>query len=155
MILLLKRIKSQTQGLGSLIMKVLWSLIYYKIEGNYFKGKIWVLYKSKTDSSGKGYSFEIIVLLISVTTLTSGISTHTTTNVSLTLVWQFEYEGYPYKISYQQISLHQTSLGGNTVICFSILPLWPSTLKIKNPNVILTKFETRFTDLLRLQHVET
>ena len=56
-------------------MKVLWSPIYYKIEGNYFKGKIWVLYKLKTKTSGKGYSFEIIVLLISVTTLTSGIST--------------------------------------------------------------------------------
>ena len=55
-------------------MKVLWSPIY-KIEGNYFKGKIWVLYKLKTKTSGKGYSFEIIVLLISVTTLTSGIST--------------------------------------------------------------------------------
>ena len=43
--------------------------IYYKIEGNYFKGKIWLLYQLKT----------------TVTTLTSGISTHTTTNVSLTL----------------------------------------------------------------------
>ena len=63
-------------------MKVLWSPIYYKIEGNYFKGKIWVLYKLKTKTSGKGYSFEMIVLLISVTTLTSGISTHTTTNIS-------------------------------------------------------------------------
>ena len=47
-------------------MKVLWSPIY-KIEGNYFKGKIWVLYKLKTKTSGKGYRFEIIVLLISVT----------------------------------------------------------------------------------------
>ena len=26
-------------------MKVLWSPIYYKVEGDYFKGKIWVLYK--------------------------------------------------------------------------------------------------------------
>ena len=25
-------------------MKVLWSPVYYKIKGNYFKGKIWVLY---------------------------------------------------------------------------------------------------------------
>ena len=66
-------------------MKVLWSPIYYKIEGNYFKGKIWVLYKLKTKTSGKGYSFEIIVLLISVKTLTSGISTHPTANVSLML----------------------------------------------------------------------
>ena len=49
-------------------MKVLWSPIY-KIEGNYFKGKIWVLYQLKTKTSVKGYSFEIIVLLISVTTL--------------------------------------------------------------------------------------
>ena len=31
----------------SLIMKVLWSRIYYKIEGNYFEGKIWVFYKLK------------------------------------------------------------------------------------------------------------
>ena len=37
-------------------MKVLWSPIYYKIEGNYFKGKIWVLYKIKTKTSVKfGY----------------------------------------------------------------------------------------------------
>ena len=36
---------------------------------------MWVLYKLKTKTSSKGYSFEIIVLLISVTTLTSGIST--------------------------------------------------------------------------------
>ena len=64
-------------------MKVLWSPIYYKIEGNYFKGKIWVLYKLKTKTSVKGE--EILVLLISVTTLTSGISIHTATNVSLTL----------------------------------------------------------------------
>ena len=64
-------------------MKVLWSPIYYKIEGNYFKGKIWVLYKLKTKTSVKGE--EILVLLISVSTLTSGISTHTATNVSLTL----------------------------------------------------------------------
>ena len=64
-------------------MKVLWLPIYYKIEANYFKGKIWVLCKSKTKTRGKCY--EIIVLLISVTTLTSGISTHTTANVSLTL----------------------------------------------------------------------
>ena len=65
-------------------MKVLWSPIYYKIEGNYFKGKAWVLYKSKTKTSGKGQ--EIIVLLISVTILMSGISTHTTSDVSLTLI---------------------------------------------------------------------
>ena len=136
-------------------MNVFWSSIYCKIEGNYFKGKVWVLYKLKTKSSGKGYSFEIIVFLISVTTLTSGIFTHITTNVTLTLAWQFEYACYPYKISYQQISLYQTSLGGDTVIYFSILPLWPCTLKIKNPNVILTKFETTFTDLLMFQHVET
>ena len=65
-------------------MKVIWSPIY-EIERSYFKGKIWVLYKLKTKTSGKGYRFEIIVLLISVTALTSGISTHTTTNVSLTI----------------------------------------------------------------------
>ena len=68
-------------------MKVLWSPIFYKIEGNYFKGKIWVLYELKTKISSKGQ--EIIVLPISVTrlvtTLTSGISTRTTTIVSLTL----------------------------------------------------------------------
>ena len=52
-ILLLKIIKGQTRGWGSLIMKVLWSPIYYKIEGNYFKGKIWVLYKLKRKTSGK------------------------------------------------------------------------------------------------------
>ena len=63
-------------------MKVLSSPVYYKIDGHFFKGKIWVLYKLKTKTSGKGYSFEMIVLLISVATLTSGISTHTTTNVS-------------------------------------------------------------------------
>ena len=57
-------------------MKVLWLPIYYKIEANYFKGKIWVLCKLKTKTRGKCY--EIIVLLLSVTTLTSGISTHTT-----------------------------------------------------------------------------
>ena len=66
-------------------MKVLCSPIYYEIEGNYFRGKISVLYKLKTKISGKGYSFEMIVLLISVTTLTSGISNITTANVSLTL----------------------------------------------------------------------
>ena len=65
-------------------MKVIWSPIY-EIERSYFKGKIWVLYKLKTKTSGKGYSFEIIVLLISVKTLTSGISTHPTANVSLML----------------------------------------------------------------------
>ena len=56
-------------------MKVLWSPTYYKTEENYFKGKLWVFYKLKTKTIGKGYSFEIIVLVISVTTLTSGIST--------------------------------------------------------------------------------
>ena len=66
-------------------MKVLWSPICYEIEGSYFRGKIWVLYELKTKTSGKGYSFEITVLLISVKTLTSGISTHTTANVSLML----------------------------------------------------------------------
>ena len=67
-------------------MEVLWSPIYYEIERNHFKSKIWVLYKLKTKTSSKGYSFEIIVLLISVTNLTSDIhSTHTTTSVSLTL----------------------------------------------------------------------
>ena len=65
-------------------MKVLCSPIYYEIEGNYFRGKKSVLYKLKTKISGKGYSFEMIVLLISVTTLTSGISNNTTANVSLT-----------------------------------------------------------------------
>ena len=35
-------------------MKVLWLPIYYKIERNYFKGKISVLYKLKTKNSGKG-----------------------------------------------------------------------------------------------------
>ena len=35
-------------------MKVLWSSIYYKTKRNYFKGKIWVIYKLKTKSSGKG-----------------------------------------------------------------------------------------------------
>ena len=64
-------------------MKVPWSPIYYKIEGNYFRGKIWVCCKLKTKTSGRGYSFEIIVLLTSVTTVTLG-PTHTTTNVSLT-----------------------------------------------------------------------
>ena len=66
-------------------MKVLWSPIYYEIERNYLQGKIWVLCKLKTNTSGKGYGFEIIVLVISVATLMSGISTHTTINVSLTL----------------------------------------------------------------------
>ena len=37
------------------------------------------------------------------------------------------------KISYQQKSLDETSLGGNTVIRLDILTLWSSTLKIKNP----------------------
>ena len=64
-------------------MKVLWSPIYYKIDGNHFKGKISVLYKLKTKTRGKGQ--ENIDLLVSVTTVTSGISNHTTTNVSLTL----------------------------------------------------------------------
>ena len=64
-------------------MKVFWSPIHYKIERNYFKSKICVLYKLMTRPGGKGS--EVIVLLISVTTLTSGISTHTTTDVSLTL----------------------------------------------------------------------
>ena len=66
-------------------MKVLWLPLYYKIEGNYFEGKIQVLYKLKTKTSRKSNSFEIIVLLIYLTTLTSGISTHTTTSVSLML----------------------------------------------------------------------
>ena len=30
------------------------SLFNYKIEGNYFEGKIWALYKLKTKASGKG-----------------------------------------------------------------------------------------------------
>ena len=30
------------------------SLFNYKIEGNYFKGKIWVLYKLKAKTSGEG-----------------------------------------------------------------------------------------------------
>ena len=64
-------------------MKVLWSPIYYKIQGNYFKSKIWVLYQLKTKTSDKGK--EITVLLLSVRHFTSGISTHTTTNVSLAL----------------------------------------------------------------------
>ena len=34
--------------------------LYYKVEENYFKGKIWVLYKLKTNTSGKGYSFAVI-----------------------------------------------------------------------------------------------
>ena len=55
-------------------MKVLWSPAY-EIEGNYFKDKIWVLYQLKTKTSVKGYSSEIIILLISVITLMSGIST--------------------------------------------------------------------------------
>ena len=68
-------------------MKFLWSPIYYKIEGNYFKSKISVLYKLKTKAEGKGYA--IIVPLISVSTIMSGISTHTTKNVSLTLTVAF------------------------------------------------------------------
>ena len=55
-------------------MIVLWLPRYHKIEGNYFKGKTWVLYKLKTKTSGKGY--EIMVLLITVTTLTSDIFTY-------------------------------------------------------------------------------
>ena len=35
-------------------MKVLWLVRYYKIEGNYFKGEIWALYKLKTMTSWKG-----------------------------------------------------------------------------------------------------
>ena len=53
-ILLLKRIKGCTQGWGSLIIKVLWSPKHYKIEGNYFKSKMWVLYKLTTRTGGKG-----------------------------------------------------------------------------------------------------
>ena len=88
-------------------MKVLWSSTYYKIEGNYFKRKIWVLYKLTIRIGGKGS--EIIVLLISVTTLTSGISTHATTLVSLSV------QVFP-KISYEKISFDETSLGESTVI---------------------------------------
>ena len=51
------------------------------------------------------------------------------------------------KISYLQISCDETSLGGNTVIRFGILPLWSSTLRTRNPYVILNKFRTRFIDL--------
>ena len=63
------------------------------------------------------------------------------------------------KISYLQISCDETSLGGNTVIRFGILPLWSSTLRTRNPYVILNKFRTRFIDLLsysdqqNLQHL--
>ena len=49
----IKRIKGQTRGLETLIMKVLWSPIYYKVEGNNFKGKIWVLQKIKTKTNVK------------------------------------------------------------------------------------------------------
>ena len=35
-------------------MKGLWSPVFYKIEDNYFKGKIWVLYKLKTKTRGDG-----------------------------------------------------------------------------------------------------
>ena len=59
-------------------MKVLLLPVYYSIK---LKNKIWVLYKLKIKACGK----EIIVLLISVTTLKEGISTYTTTNVSFTL----------------------------------------------------------------------
>ena len=34
-------------------MKVLWLPIYYEIEENYFKDKIWVLCKFETKTSGK------------------------------------------------------------------------------------------------------
>ena len=62
-------------------MKVLWSPVYYKIKGNYFKGKIWVLYiKQRAMVKVKKLQFGSFV-----TTLTSGISTNTTTNVKLTL----------------------------------------------------------------------
>ena len=57
--------------------------IYHKIEEHYFKDKVCILNKLKIKTSGKG--LEILVLLISVTTLKSGISTHSTTNVSLAL----------------------------------------------------------------------
>ena len=39
---------------GNLSRKIIWSPIYYKIQGNYFKAKIWVLYKLKTKTSSKG-----------------------------------------------------------------------------------------------------
>ena len=35
-------------------MKVLWSPLNYKVEGNYFKGKTWVLYTVKTKTISKG-----------------------------------------------------------------------------------------------------
>ena len=58
-------------------------------------------------------------------TLTSSISTNTTANVSLTL-------SVAVSPKILQISLDKT-LGENTVIRFDILPLWPSTLKTRNP----------------------
>ena len=53
------------------------------------------------------------------------------------------------KISYWQIPLDKTSPGGNTVIRVGVQPLWPTTLKIRNPYVILIKFEKKFTDLIK------
>ena len=136
-------------------MKVIWSPIY-EIERSYFKGKIWVLYKLKTKTSGKGYRFEIIVLLISVTAhgFVRHFQPHNHKCQSDNKRGNLSVQVTP-KISYQQIYFDETSLGGNTVIRFSILPLQPPTLKIKNSNVILTKFKTRFTDLIMFQHVET
>ena len=55
-----------------------------KLRETILKAK-YVLYKLKTKTNDKGYSFEIIALFISVTVLTSGISIHTTTNASSTL----------------------------------------------------------------------
>ena len=59
-----------------------------KICGNFQSTKDFITQETrrqKAKISGKGYIFQSIVLLISVSTLTSGISIHTTTNVSLML----------------------------------------------------------------------
>ena len=129
-------------------MKVLWSPIYYKIEGNYFKGKIWVLYKLKTKTSGKGYSFEIIVLLISVTTLTSGIFTHTTANVSLTLSVATWVCRLPLRFHISEYILMRHHLAGTKSFALVFYLYGPFIFNKKTPYVICTKFETNFIDLI-------
>ena len=94
-------------------MKVLLSLISYKIEGNYLKGKIWVLNKLKTKTSFAhfchGYNVRHFYphnRKCQFDVKRGNLSTQVAP-----------------KISYQEISFDEASLGVNTAIGFGIIPL--------------------------------
>ena len=104
-------------------------------------------------------SFQILVLLISATILTSRISTHATTNVSLTLsvaVWVCRLSLRFHISKYLAMRHHYAGTQSFALVFYLYGPLlWGQ----EAPYVILTKFRTRFIDLLsysdqqNLQHL--